>query len=208
MGTREQILEATERVVRDRGLAGTTTKEIARQAGVSEGTLYNHFADKDDLCATMLCEHGTDLPGVLARLPERAGVGTVAANLRELLRETLTFHRRVLPLTISSFADREVLERHRRLIQTRLATSVTPTIVGVVAQYIRAEQRRNRVRSDVHADAVAMLLLSSSMSYVMATEVVGVIERPLPEDRYIREVVRALMHGLEPRTVAGKEASR
>jgi AcrR family transcriptional regulator len=38
-----------ERVLRSKGLARATTKEIAREAGCAEGTLYLHFADKLDL---------------------------------------------------------------------------------------------------------------------------------------------------------------
>ena len=56
MGTRERIVEAAERVMRERGLARGTTKEIARAAGYSEGTLYKHFESKEDLFLAMLTE--------------------------------------------------------------------------------------------------------------------------------------------------------
>jgi AcrR family transcriptional regulator len=48
-GTRAQLVDAAERVLRVKGLARATTKEIAREAGYAEGTLYLHFADKLDL---------------------------------------------------------------------------------------------------------------------------------------------------------------
>ena len=35
--------------MRGKGLVRATTKEIARAAGLSEGTLYNHFANKEEL---------------------------------------------------------------------------------------------------------------------------------------------------------------
>jgi AcrR family transcriptional regulator len=56
LGTREKIVEAAERVMRERGLARTTTKEIARAAGYSEGTLYKHFESKEDLFLAVLAE--------------------------------------------------------------------------------------------------------------------------------------------------------
>jgi AcrR family transcriptional regulator len=46
---RNQILDAAVAVFAEKGFHRATTKEIARAAGVSEGTIYNYFASKDDL---------------------------------------------------------------------------------------------------------------------------------------------------------------
>lgn len=46
---RQQILDAAERVFAAKGYRGATTREIAAAADVSEGTLYNYFADKRTL---------------------------------------------------------------------------------------------------------------------------------------------------------------
>ena len=46
---RNQILDAAARIFAEKGFHRTTTKEIAQTAGVSEGTIYNYFANKGDL---------------------------------------------------------------------------------------------------------------------------------------------------------------
>ena len=51
MKLRERMVEATGRVIRERGLAGTTTKEIAHAAGCAEGSIYNHFGGRHELLA-------------------------------------------------------------------------------------------------------------------------------------------------------------
>jgi AcrR family transcriptional regulator len=43
------VFEAAAQVLRTRGYAGATTNHIAERAGVSVGTLYQYFADKDEL---------------------------------------------------------------------------------------------------------------------------------------------------------------
>ena len=81
--TREQLLDAAERVFRERGVAGSTLGEVAAQAGVTRGAVYWHFRDKSDLYAAM-CERAT-LP--LQTMVERAGISPHAdpmAALREL----------------------------------------------------------------------------------------------------------------------------
>ena len=56
---RNQILDAAAAVFAKKGFHRTTTKEIARTAGVSEGTIYNYFDNKSDL-----------LIGLMTRLAE------------------------------------------------------------------------------------------------------------------------------------------
>jgi TetR/AcrR family fatty acid metabolism transcriptional regulator len=56
---RNQILDAAAAVFAEKGFHRATTKEIARAAGVSEGTIYNYFDSKADL-----------LIGIMTRLAE------------------------------------------------------------------------------------------------------------------------------------------
>jgi AcrR family transcriptional regulator len=56
-------------VFAQRGFHGATTKHIAREAGVAEGTIYNYFDSKDEL-----------LIAILMRLSD---VGKINAELRE-----------------------------------------------------------------------------------------------------------------------------
>src|ERR687898_2583792 len=51
---RGQILEAARRVFAERGFRRATTREVARAAGISEGTIYNYFEDKDALLMAIL----------------------------------------------------------------------------------------------------------------------------------------------------------
>ncbi|MFB9991392.1 TetR/AcrR family transcriptional regulator [Deinococcus oregonensis] len=53
-GRRTTILQAAVRVFARKGFHRTTTKDIAREAGLAEGTLYNHFQNKDALLLALL----------------------------------------------------------------------------------------------------------------------------------------------------------
>ena len=69
---RNQILDAAATVFAAKGFHRATTKEIARTAGVSEGTIYNYFANKSDL-----------LIGIMTRLAE---LETLDEELMEALQ--------------------------------------------------------------------------------------------------------------------------
>lgn len=53
---RQRIIDATLDVIRDHGLAGTRTQEIARRAGVSSGLLLYHFTTLDGVIAAAMTE--------------------------------------------------------------------------------------------------------------------------------------------------------
>ena len=55
---REQILQTAVDLFSQRGFKGTTTKEIARAAGVSEAMVFRHFATKDELYGAILDTKG------------------------------------------------------------------------------------------------------------------------------------------------------
>ncbi len=47
--TKERILQAALQLFREKGIEGTTTKQISKRAGIAEGTLFNYFRTKEDL---------------------------------------------------------------------------------------------------------------------------------------------------------------
>lgn len=63
---REQILMSAISLFSQKGFSGTTTKEIARIAGVSEATVFKHFARKSDIYDAILdnkaCHEGMRFP--------------------------------------------------------------------------------------------------------------------------------------------------
>ena len=65
---RAQILEAAEAVFAAKGYHGATTREIAQAADVSEGTLYNYFANKRDLFIGLMASHTDELVESIAEV--------------------------------------------------------------------------------------------------------------------------------------------
>jgi AcrR family transcriptional regulator len=203
-GTRAQLIDAAERVLRTKGLARTTTREIAKEAGCAEGTLYLHFADKLDLVRAV---HERLLPAfveVIRHLPERAGTGTVAGNLTEVAGSALRLYRDLVPHGASLFADPELLERFRGLLAER-GGGPHRAWEPVVA-YLRAEQALGRVDAAADPAAAALLLLGACQQLVFVELMTGpetlpFRDRPDPA----AELVTTLMSGLSPTPAGTKE---
>jgi len=76
--TRERVLRAARAVFERNGTRGTTTREVAEQAGVNEATLFRHFGNKTALLEAMR-EWALDQTAFVAAL-EGLG-GDVATDL-------------------------------------------------------------------------------------------------------------------------------
>src|ERR1700710_964868 len=59
---RRQLIEVAIDLFSKRGFSGTTTREIALAAGVTEAIIFRHFATKQDLYAAIL-DHTTSATG-------------------------------------------------------------------------------------------------------------------------------------------------
>lgn len=95
--TRERIVEAALRLFRQRGLEATTTREIAREAEIATGTLFNYFTSKEAILAHLAGEALVKARTAFAKQPAPAELeeelfALVAAELRQLrpLRKLLT----------------------------------------------------------------------------------------------------------------------
>lgn len=72
----EKILEAAIKVISEKGFKGATTQEIAKEAGVAEGTIFRYFKTKKDI-----------LYKILSRTVEIMAPGIVVDTLKEVLEE-------------------------------------------------------------------------------------------------------------------------
>src|SRR5260370_19082784 len=102
---RTEILAATEALIRTRGLASTTTRAIAEQAGCSEAALYVHFDNRLTLLLAVLEESLPDMLVPLQTLEQSIGTRTPEKNLTGALRAILPFHDRVGPMLYALSAD-------------------------------------------------------------------------------------------------------
>jgi AcrR family transcriptional regulator len=88
--TRVQILAAAQRLFAAQGFAATTTRDIAREAGIATGTLFNYFATKEDILACQARDALDRARDEIERRSSEAGsldealFACVAAGLRKM----------------------------------------------------------------------------------------------------------------------------
>ncbi|WP_344921969.1 helix-turn-helix domain-containing protein [Streptosporangium oxazolinicum] len=155
---REHLIAAAGRLMAQRGTAGLTVRDIAREARVADGVLYNHFAGKEELLALALHTHVQTVERELDEPPIRAGSGTVEDNLRVYLARGLALHAAILPSFAGLLAQPEVL--------VRFANLPNPVAGGRglradLALYLRAERDLGRLAPDANPEAAATMIIGA-----------------------------------------------
>ena len=112
---REYLIATAARLIGQRGSAGLAVREIAREAQVADGVLYNYFEDKEDLLAHALLAHVGAVMASAPQLPP-AGTGTVAENLRLFIDGGLAVLARVTPAFAGVLSQPKVLIRFHAMV--------------------------------------------------------------------------------------------
>ena len=78
---RGEILQAAHRLFVERGFHGTSVRQIAQEAGIALGGIYNHFSSKEDIFSAVFLERHPYL-GVLPLLKAAQG-----ETIEEIVRD-------------------------------------------------------------------------------------------------------------------------
>ncbi|MER6593578.1 helix-turn-helix domain-containing protein [Micromonospora purpureochromogenes] len=192
---REHLIATARRLVARRGTVALTVRDVAREAGVADGVLYNHFADKEELLAYALHAHVRAAEAGLDGAPPQPGEATVEANLRAYLTRALALHAAILPAMAGVLTQPKLL--------ARLAELPNPISAGrglrtELAGYLRAERKLGRVAADASAEAVAALVVGVCHDLVLSHLLDPVGPAPEPSPRLVDELTRTLLHGVAP----------
>ena len=145
---REQILRTAVDLFSQKGFKGTTTKEIAKAAGVSEAIIYRHFATKDELYGAIL--HSKSCQDGLHRFPWE-GNDLLQQAIRDrddfgvfynIALQALENHQKDVGFMRLLFYS--ALEEHQ--LADRFFTEFVSRVYGFIGEYIRERQEEGAVR--------------------------------------------------------------
>ncbi len=151
--TREAVLQAARRLFSQHGYESTTTRMIAREAGVAEGTIYIHFPSKRHLLFALL-EQAT-LPA-LRDIFNGASATQDAEVLRAFFRDRLHFG--------EEYADLIRTLLPQAMYDEQLAEHLVHEVVGpagsIVKDYL-ARGMQEGVFREIEVDIAARMLVGA-----------------------------------------------
>jgi AcrR family transcriptional regulator len=191
---RARIVRAAGQVIKEKGLARATTKEIAEAAQCSEGSLYRYFTSKEELFLAVLSEQLPAFLPTLRDLAARVGRDAVRRNLERVGLAALAFFDESIPMFASVFAEPTLLAQHGEWMRT---TDTGPhRAAALIADYLRCEQKLGRVHPDARPEAAADMLLGAC--YLRSFTRHSNPATPISDQRFMRGLITTLLIGLNP----------
>lgn len=188
--TDEQILEAARIVFLKDGMNASTV-EIARLAGVSEGSIFRRFTTKEALFRAAI--KPPEVPSWVRELEPLLGQGDMRNNLIRIAREITHFAQERIPFVMLGWSHKPspsdpapeegesaVVRDSRRL-----------------ARFLQEEVDRGRLRP-CRAEMMARLLLGTCLNVVLDSVL---NKKPLNDEEVIRfadDLVGTLWEGIAP----------
>jgi AcrR family transcriptional regulator len=161
---RQQILDAALRCFSRDGFHATTTADIVRESGVSQGTLYLYFATKEDIVVALADDRhqGEAFLSALAQSEPDPVQGLML--MIELYGKSLPDPRRLDQRRVGIQGWAEAL-RNPRIHASAVdgLSSVRAAIVGLIEN----GQRTGQIRPDAQPDALARILISVFQGLVL-----------------------------------------
>ena len=161
---RQQILDAALRCFSRDGFHATTTADIVRESGVSQGTLYLYFATKDDIVVALADDRhqGEAFLNALAQSEQDPVAGLML--LVELYGKGLSDQRRMDMRRVGIQGWAEALRNPR--IHGSVVEGFS-SVRAAIAQLIERGQRAGQVRPEVEPDAAARAMVAIFQGLVL-----------------------------------------
>ncbi len=151
----QRILEAAVRVFARHGFHQSTVAQVAREAGVADGTIYNYFRNKDDILIQFFAVRASQ---VFARFRSAVSRGENALEkLRLLLRAHLEEFQRDPDMAVVYETE---THRSNRLAEEQIR-SMAKTYQDILADIIEQGQEEGLFRRDLYTGLVKRLVLGA-----------------------------------------------
>jgi AcrR family transcriptional regulator len=187
--TVQALLDATARVLTKEGYDRASTNRIAATAGVSVGSLYQYFPNKEALVAALVARHNREMLDLLREALKEVASLDLATAIAKLVRAAVDAHR------VDPALHRVFDEQVPRMGQLAKIEALQGETFRLVRSYLEGRRNEIAVRD---LDAATSILVTT----VEALTHQFVIHKPEPREgereRFIDEVTRLVVGYLMP----------
>ena len=187
--TVETLLDATARVLTREGYDRASTNRIAAVAGVSVGSLYQYFPNKEALVAALVARHNREMLQLIRDALEEAGSRKLATVMRELVKATVDAH------LVDPALHRIFAEQVPRMGQLAKIEALQRETFLLIRAYL--EERRNEISvRDLDSATSICVTTVEALTHEFVIDKSDALDGD--RDRFIDEVTRLIVGYLMP----------
>jgi AcrR family transcriptional regulator len=178
----DAILQAAIRVLVEEGYSDSSTVKIARAAGVSVGTVYAYFSDKDEIFSTYVDTRIGEILEAIASNVSMSSYATVEEGIRDVVGTAVTFtmnNKKTLNAMVGKIPG---------VYDGMMLRGIMPLLYPVAEQFYRAH---GLVRNETEARRLTYVLSSAVTGFFI--RLITDPDQPLDEEEIADELVALMM---------------
>ncbi|WP_044747239.1 TetR/AcrR family transcriptional regulator [Bacillus alveayuensis] len=192
----KKIVKAAIEMFSEKGFAATSTSEIAKKAGVAEGTIFRHYKTKKDLLISIV------MPTIIKYVSPffaKSFVQEVLENkyesfevfIRKLIKNRYEFAKRNFPILKIYIQEVFYHEELRGEFQNIFLTHVYEKFIKIVKHF----QEKGEI-AEIPPESVVRMIISTVFGYMLARFLISP-EANWDDELEIELTVRFIMNGLK-----------
>ncbi|MED0824918.1 TetR/AcrR family transcriptional regulator [Bacillus pacificus] len=190
----QRIIETTIKLFAEKGYANTSTAEIAKVAGVSEGTIFKHYGKKDQLLLSVILPFVNDFfPNMAKELIEETMLEQTTSFeefLRNLLKNRVAFiteNKEIFRVIVKEIIYKEELKKE---LKPYFIEHVPVLFENIVEQF-----KEQGELIDLPADRILKMLFTLLAGFFVSRFVL--MENHIISEEEIEDVVQFVMNGIK-----------
>jgi AcrR family transcriptional regulator len=164
--TVDAVITAAAQVLIEQGYERATTARVAERAGVSIGSLYQYFPNKEALVAALIERHAHEIVAIMQRALAGAAGGTLENGLKAVIRAGAQAHR------IDPALHKILHEQVPRVGRLAMAMDTSRQITEAIERFLRSHQDEMHPERDPATAAIVIETALEALGHK------AVIERP------------------------------
>lgn len=190
---REQLIEVAADLFSRKGFNGSTTREIAAAAGVTEAIIFRHFETKEQLYTAIIDrylngpgkqEWLADLQLAMGRNDDEAVVRKIITGIIEMHKTEPQFERLML---YAALEGNEIALLHVR--------QLTADIVAEFKTYLTRRRKQGKLRG-ISADAALTAIVGMAQHYARSRYIHGCQKGSMSDAEAVRSFTDIALHGM------------
>jgi AcrR family transcriptional regulator len=194
----ERLMKAAREILNEKGIEGATVPRVAARAGLSPGSVYRRFPDKDALMRAVILQtlESLDASTASALTPELAQRLSLQAFAETMVKQSLAAQRRNAKMLR---AMHQFILSHPSTAFKKKAAELNARSVQRVADFLLLKRREMDHPDPKKALPFALMLVGFTLQEIIVLDALPSVPDPrLPrtDDELIEELVRAFLRYL------------
>jgi AcrR family transcriptional regulator len=193
----QKILESAIRVFSEKGFSAATTSEIAKSAGIAEGTIFRYFKTKKDILRGILIHTISILSkslviGSIEKIFVEAEGKDLRTVLKELVLDRMKLVDKVFPMARVILTEALFHEDVREAIYENIITKA----VEMFGKFHKIMVEKGMMRSDIDAQTLLRSIMGNLAVLIAQRKLFGDKFEVKDLDQELDKMIDVVMYGL------------